>query len=86
MSGEEGGKKIRKIKVIDIRMEECSRIEWKIDWREWKKLVPISSRRKNMGLVIQTFTQNILFSRAFCFSPIISFFFKSNIKINTREK
>lgn len=31
MSGEEGGKKIRKIKVIDIRMEECSRIEWKID-------------------------------------------------------
>lgn len=27
----EGGKKIRKIKVIDIRMEECSRIEWKID-------------------------------------------------------
>lgn len=26
-----GGKKIRKIKVIDIRMEECSRIEWKID-------------------------------------------------------
>lgn len=24
-------KKIRKIKVIDIRMEECSRIEWKID-------------------------------------------------------
>lgn len=27
-------KKIRKIKVIDIRMEECSRIEWKIDRRE----------------------------------------------------
>lgn len=26
-----GRKKIRKIKVIDIRMEECSRIEWKID-------------------------------------------------------
>lgn len=53
-------------------MEECSRIEWKIDRREWKKLVPISSRRKNMGLVIQTFTQNILFS--ILFFPLYRFF------------
>lgn len=67
--------------------ENVLELNGKLTEESEKKLVPISSRRKNMGLVIQTFTQNILFSRAFCFPPIpFLSFFKSNIKINTREK